>query len=136
MILHNIGLLDNEEGTRFEAFTATGDKYTEIKGQGGDNSAEVVSFASDGLPGVIQLKITMNGSGAISFVEVQKASEVVPAVTDAPTKGPTEAPTVTPVVSKLLVLLGALRTVQYLSISFQTHWTNSCQPKSSFDVAE
>jgi len=70
--LNEIGLLDNEEGTIFTASLASGEEVQTVLGQGGDNSYESIDFEGSTSVGVVQLNITMGGSGAITHLYLEE----------------------------------------------------------------
>ena len=106
--LKEVGLLDNEEGTIFTAQLASGATVQKIAGQGGDNSYEPILFDGSSPVGaldrVVQLNITMGGSGAITHIYSEESaptaapttlvfdSTAAPTTLE-PTTAPTPAPT-------------------------------------------
>ena len=76
-VLHQVGLLDNKPGgTLFETWNGT-DFYESRKlGVGGANAAETLRFFDEGLGSFTKLRITLFGPGAVSFLEIEKASEI------------------------------------------------------------
>ena len=78
MDIKEIGLLDNEDATEFKAKTADGKTLVDIRGKGGDNSYEAASLT---FSGVMQLNITLGGSGAITNLKV-KPTDRSPATKD------------------------------------------------------
>jgi len=93
--LQEVGLLDNEEGTIFTALLASGATVQKIAGQGGDNSYEAIEFGGSSpvgaLDNVVQLNITMGGSGAITHLFMVES--VGPPTPLPSTPAPTPAPT-------------------------------------------
>lgn len=74
MIVKEIGLLDNEENTKFDVELADGSTRSILAGQGGDNSYEGIVFGEFGLADVTRLQVTFGGSGAITHLDLEHIS--------------------------------------------------------------
>ena len=74
MVVKEIGLLDNEENTKFDVVLADGSTRSIVAGQGGDNSYEGIVFGEFGLADVTSLQVNFGGSGAITHLELEHIS--------------------------------------------------------------
>jgi len=89
--LNEVGLLDNEEGTIFTATLESGGTTQSILGEGGDNSFEPINFDGSALVGVVQLNITLGGSGAVTHLYMTESSATT--LIDPEDPSPSAAPT-------------------------------------------